>query len=124
MFTSKKPNYERPATVISKDTTLEMTRLVSKSSVQINGSVIGDVLIEASLVVGQEGAVKGTVETNFLLVAGSIDGNVTAKEQLHVTKSAVINGDITCGSIIIDEGAIINGHVKTTKESAALPKKD
>lgn len=124
MLASKKPNYERPATVISKETTVEMTKLTSKASVQINGTVIGDVLVEASLVVGQGGSVKGSVSSNFLLVAGTIEGNVTAKEQLHVTKSAIITGDIECGSIIIDEGAVLNGHFKTTSYSKPVPKKE
>lgn len=124
MLASKKPNYERPATVISKETTVEMTKMTSKASVQINGTVIGDVLVEASLVVGQGGSVKGSVNSNFLLVAGTIEGNVTAKEQLHVTKSAIINGDIECGSIIIDEGAVLNGHFKTTSSTKPLPKKE
>lgn len=124
MLASKKPNYERPATVISKETTVEMTKMTSKASVQINGTVIGDVLVEASLVVGQGGSVKGSVNSNFLLVAGTIEGNVTAKEQLHVTKSAIINGDIECGSIIIDEGAVLNGHFKTTSSTKPVPKKE
>lgn len=124
MLTSKKPNYERPATVIGKETSLETGKLMSKASVQINGSVAGDAVIDASLVVGLGGLIKGNVEANFILVAGTIEGNILAKEQLHVTKTAVINGDITCGSIIIDDGAVMNGNFKMLKTPAGSPKKD
>lgn len=126
---NKKPNYERPATVIGKDTILETALLKSKSSVQINGVLAGDVQVEASLVVGQSGKVKGNIEAAFVLVAGEIEGNVNAIQQLHVTKSAVINGDITCGSVVIDDGALLNGSCKMTglpgkKDDVKATKKD
>ncbi len=112
MRASKKPNYEKPTTVIGKDTTLETAILKSKSSVQINGILNGDADIEGSLVVGQGGRVIGNLKANFILVAGEIQGNVTAIEQLHITKTAAINGDIACKSIIIDDGAMVNGSCK------------
>lgn len=114
MKNNKRPNYERPATVIGKDTILETVLLKSKSSVQVNGLLTGDIVVEASLVVGQSGQVKGNIEAAFVLVAGEIHGNVNALQQLHVTKSAVIHGDITCASIVIDDGASLNGNCKMT----------
>ena len=33
-------------------------------------------------------------------------------EQLHITKTAAINGDIACKSIIVDDGAMVNGSCK------------
>lgn len=112
MKTSKKPNYERPATVIGKDSVIEMGNLKSKSSVQINGVLQGDASVDASLVVGQGGKVSGNVKASFILVAGLIEGNVVAVEQLHLTKSGIINGDVECGSIVIDDGAVMNGSCK------------
>ena len=112
MKTNKKPNYERPATVIGKDSIIEMGSLKSKSSVQINGVLHGDAVVDASLVVGQGGKVNGNVKASFVLVAGLIEGNVIAVEQIHLTKSGVINGDIECGSIVIDDGAVMNGSFK------------
>ena len=109
---SKKADYERPSTVIGKDTIIETATLKSKSSVQINGVLQGDTDVEASLVVGQGGKVVGNIVATFVLAAGEIVGNIHAKEQLHVTKTAVISGDITCGSVIIDDGAILNGTCK------------
>ena len=117
MRTKKKADYERPSTIIGKDTTIETTKLKSKSSVQINGILLGDTDVEASLVVGQGGKVVGNIIAGFILVAGTIEGNVQAKEQLHVTKTAIINGDILCGSIIIDDGAVLNGSCKMQTSS-------
>jgi len=117
MRTNKKADYERPSTVIGKDTILETAILKAKTSVQINGVLQGDTDVEASLVIGQGGKVVGNITAAFVLVAGEIIGNVHAKEQLHITKTAVINGDILCGSIVIDDGAVLNGACKMQASS-------
>lgn len=123
MRTNKKADYERPSTVIGKDTIIETSILKSKSSVQINGILQGDADVEASIVVGQGGKVVGNIVASFVLVAGEIEGNVHAKEQLHVTKTALIKGDIICGSMIIDDGALLNGSctMKSTTVSDTQP---
>lgn len=118
MRSAKKPDYEKPATVIGSDTVIETTKLASKSSVQVNGVLKGDALVEASVVVGQGGQVQGNISAAFVLVAGTIAGNVEASEQLHVTKTAVINGDVACASMIIDDGAVLNGTCKMTRTEA------
>ncbi len=119
MLSSKKPNYERPATLIGKDTVIDSSLMKSKSSVQVNGVLNGNIECEASVVVGQTGKVVGNVKAAFLLVAGTIEGQVDVTHQLHVNKTARILGDIHCGSIIIDDGAILNGSFTMTDKSKA-----
>ena len=109
MFENKKANYEKPGTLIGKDTVLETSVLKSKESIQVNGIVKGDLQIEGSVVVGQNGHVTGNISASFILVAGKIDGNCQIVNQLHATKTAVIQGDIYCSSIVIDDGAQLNG---------------
>jgi cytoskeletal protein CcmA (bactofilin family) len=105
----KKASYDKPSTIIGKDTILESSMLKSKNSVQINGTFYGDMEVEASVVVTESGYVKGNIYSDFLLVAGRIEGNVHISGQLHLTKTARINGDINTGSIVIDEGGNIEG---------------
>ncbi len=114
-----KSNYDRPTTVIGKDTVLESGRIESKSSVQVNGKVIADMNIEASLVVGQKGLVEGDIVAGFVLVAGRIVGNVNVHHQIHLTKSAVVVGDIVCQSIVIDDGARIEGNFSMSNQEDA-----
>eukprot|EP01155_Anaeramoeba_flamelloides_P004947 Anaeramoba_flamelloidesa1071167_20.p2 GENE.a1071167_20~~a1071167_20.p2 ORF type:complete len:131 (-),score=23.00 a1071167_20:203-595(-) len=125
MLSSKKPNYERPATLIGKDTVIESSVVKSKSSIQVNGLLNGNVDCEASVVVGQTGKVSGNIKASFLLVAGTIEGDVEVTNQLHVNKTANILGNIQCGSIIIDDGAVLNGSfvMNEKSKSASLPDK-
>lgn len=113
----QKANYDRPTTVIGKDTAIESGKIESKQSIQVNGRVTCDLEISASLVVGQTGHVEGDVTAAFVLVAGRVVGNINVLEQIHLTKSAVVVGDIECKSIVIDDGAKIEGsfHMKNTQ---------
>lgn len=113
MKQKKKASYDKPSTIIGKDTTLEAAVLKSKNSVQINGKFYGDMDIEASVVIGESGYVKGNVVADFTLVAGQIEGNIKISGQIHLTKTAKITGNVSTASIIIDEGARIEGNCTT-----------
>ena len=117
MFGRKvKANYDRPTTIIGKDTVIESGTLESQASVQVNGKVISDMRIDASLVVGQNGLVEGDITAGFVLVAGRIVGDVEVLNQIHLTKTAVVVGDIICQSIVIDDGAKIEGNFSMRAE--------
>ncbi len=119
-LSAKKPNYEQPATLIAKDTTIESTLLKAKSSIQVNGILNGNIECSASVVIGQTGKVTGNVDAEFLLVAGTIEGKVNVKNQLHMNKTANILGDIQCGSIIVDDGAVLNGQLSMSGETKVV----
>lgn len=113
---TQKSNYDRPATVIGKDTLLETGRLESKQSVQVNGKIISNMEVLGSLVIGQLGLVEGDINATFILIAGKVVGNITVGEQIHLTKTAVVIGNIDCQSIIIDDGAKIKGSLSMRDE--------
>lgn len=104
----KAAEFDRPATIISKDTLLETARLVSESPVQLAGQFIGDLDIKSSLVIGETGKVKGNIKAQFILVAGEVIGNIQAEGSLHITSSGSVTGEIICESIIVDQDATLN----------------
>lgn len=117
MFGNKnKANYDRPTTVIGKDTVIESGTLASQASVQVNGKVMSDIKIDASLVIGQNGLVEGNITAGFVLVAGKVVGNIEVMNQIHLTKTAVVIGDIVCQSIVIDNGAKMEGNFSMREE--------
>ncbi len=106
---TQKPEYDKPMTIIGQDTVLEGAVLKSSKAVQINGKFIGDIQIDSSVSIGETGLIQGNIKANYLLVAGKIQGDCELSSQIHLTSTAVIKGNIICGSIIIDEGAQVNG---------------
>ena len=45
------------------------------------------------------------------LISGTVDGPIEAKSQLVLHKSAVVNGDVETGSLVVEDGAVLNGRI-------------
>lgn len=82
---------------------------------KVEGRIDGSVRRARQVMLAKEGAIRGDVTANEVVVGGVIDGNVTASERLELQTTAVVNGDITTKSIVVMEGARINGGVKMTE---------
>lgn len=104
-----KAEFDRPSTIISKDTTIETENITSLSSLQISGEIIGNINVGKSLVITETGKVTGNIKAQFALISGAIIGNIEVKNIVHITSTGKVNGDILCGSIVVDQAATVNG---------------
>jgi len=95
--------------IISK--ALKITgQLESTEAVQIDGEVDGDIRA-ASVKVGGNAKVKGTVYGEVVEVAGRIEGKIEAKKVV-LKQTAHMAGDVVHQDITIESGAYINGHCR------------
>jgi cytoskeletal protein CcmA (bactofilin family) len=44
-----------------------------------------------------------------------VSGNVEASERLEIQASGIVEGDVRAPRLLIQEGAIVNGHIEMTK---------
>lgn len=91
---------------------------------KVEGRIEGSVRNARQVMLAKEGAVRGDVNAEEVVVGGTIDGNVTASSRLELQTTAVVNGEISTKSIIVMEGARINGGVKMTELSLMGRDKD
>lgn len=82
---------------------------------KVEGRIEGSVRRARQVMLAKEGAIQGDVIAHEVVVGGVIDGNVTATDRLELQGTAVVNGDIATKSIVVMEGARINGGVKMTE---------
>ena len=82
---------------------------------KVEGRITGNVRRARQLMLSKEGAINGDVAAHEVVIGGVIDGNVTASGRVELQTTAVVNGEITTKSIIVMEGARINGAVKMTE---------
>ncbi len=82
---------------------------------KVEGRIDGGVRRARQVMLAKEGSINGDVHAQEVVVGGVIDGNVTASDRLELQTTAVVNGEITTKSIIVMEGARINGGVKMTE---------
>lgn len=94
-----------------------------EGTVRIEGRVEGSVKAGKAVVVGKEGIVDGTVETQDAVIAGAVTGSVVAESRLELQATARIEGDIQARRMQLEEGAMVNGRVNMgeTKKPPVRP---
>jgi len=90
-------------------------KLTFKDTVRIDGNFFGEISSENTLIVGETGSVEATIRSNTVVVSGSVVGNITASRQLVLRKSACVEGDVNAPSLVIEEGATLNGGLTMTR---------
>ncbi len=80
------------------------------SSVRIDGCFEGHILMkENTLIVGEQGFIKGDIICGVIICGGKIDGTITASQKVQLLKSAVLIGTIRTPSFSAEEGALFHG---------------
>jgi cytoskeletal protein CcmA (bactofilin family) len=82
--------------------------LAATADLHLDGRVDGDINC-AALVQGETSEIIGMVVAESAHVAGTIRGSITANS-LVILKTARIEGDVTYGTLSIEEGAQVEGN--------------
>ncbi|OGO78708.1 MAG: hypothetical protein A2Y23_08590 [Clostridiales bacterium GWB2_37_7] len=112
-------NSEKVDTIIGLSTTIEGT-IRAEGTIRVNGHVIGELIIAGNIIIGDSSTIKGNIKAENIHIAGTVQGNITASGQLHMTSTAKVVGDVDVKNIIIDEGAVFTGHCKAFVENDSL----
>ncbi|HEU5464200.1 MAG TPA: polymer-forming cytoskeletal protein [Candidatus Binatia bacterium] len=88
----------------------------------IDGEVEGEIVAQAHVTVGQQATIKGKISAASILVQGKVMADVQADKRLELQPPGSVVGDVTTQSLVIGDGAIIEGHVSMKKsEGRVLP---
>lgn len=93
----------------------------------IDGKIEGEVHSDGSLTVGENAFIKGEIKTRTVVIFGKVEGNITVQERCELKSNATLIGDITAGTLSIEEGATFMGQSQVGKRAesalkAASPK--
>ncbi len=94
--------------------------LVSEGNIRIEGSVTGKVHTTQSVHVGEGAVISADMQAGNAIVAGQIAGNIKVTGNLILQSTARINGDIACGVLRVEDGALFSG--KCNMKGAAIDK--
>jgi cytoskeletal protein CcmA (bactofilin family) len=87
-------------------------------SARIDGnfdSVEGSLISARVILITNIAKVRSAVEAETALVQGFVQGPVKAQNKVEIFSSARIEGDIEAPTVVVHEGAVINGYVKSDK---------
>ena len=96
--------------VLDVDASMQGT-LIFKDSVnlRINGTFEGILNTKGSLMIGERAVVNADITGESIVIAGRVNGNVTALKELKLISPARVIGDIRSPLLSIAEGVIFDG---------------
>lgn len=95
-------------------------KLSFKDTVRIDGHFSGEITSENTLVIGETGVIEADIRSQVVIVSGTIHGNVVAQRKVVLHKSAQVDGDVESPSVVMEDGAVLNGKLNM---AGAMPKK-
>jgi cytoskeletal protein CcmA (bactofilin family) len=89
----------------------------ASEDLQIEGQFDGTInLAENILTVGPKGQVKAEIHARQVVVHGSVNGNVTAREKIEIRKTGHVLGDLVAAGVAIEDGAYFKGSIEILRE--------
>jgi cytoskeletal protein CcmA (bactofilin family) len=86
-------------------------RIRCSESLRIDGQVKGEIFCEQLLTVGESASVQAAIEGDSVVIAGEVQGDITARSKITLERTARVTGDLCTPGIVIQEGAILEGRI-------------
>ena len=105
----------RTSTVIAEGVTMA-GKLYGEGVIQVEGAVEGEIDLKGAVIVTTTGCVHGPISADVIHVAGSVEGNVVARDHLRLEKSGTLEGDAETVSLVVEDGGRLNGRTTMMKQ--------
>jgi cytoskeletal protein CcmA (bactofilin family) len=83
--------------------------LAAEGAFRIDGTIEGSVDSQASVTIGESGVVRGGVRGSDVVIAGTVQGDVTCAGHLEILAKGKVEGDIEARSVRIETGGVFCG---------------
>ena len=78
-------------------------------NLRINGRFEGRLTTRGQLTIGEKAEVRATIEGEMVVIAGRLEGDITATQRLEITPGGRILGNIRTPVLVVQEGGILQG---------------
>lgn len=121
----KKSNFRQSAlTIIGRDCSVDGD-VANAEAVHIEGNVTGNILGADRVVVGASGRVEGSLAAGTIVVFGTVEGDIEARNTVEIKKTGRVNGRINTQILAIESGGVCTslvamGSVRQKPQAAVL----
>jgi len=91
-------------------------KLSFETPARIDGQVDGEINAKDSLTIGESAVVAAQIKADSVVVAGKVSGDIVAIRRIEIRPSAKVLGNITAPTLVINEGALFEGHCAMQSE--------
>jgi cytoskeletal protein CcmA (bactofilin family) len=119
------------ASLIGSGTSLKGD-ITSSGDLRIDGTLVGNIICSAKVIIGANGVVEGDVAGVTADIMGKVSGTIKVKELLQLKSNCQVNGNIHSAKLQIEPAANFNGQchmiheapVSTTSSKSSSVKED
>ncbi|HKP31615.1 MAG TPA: polymer-forming cytoskeletal protein [Chitinophagaceae bacterium] len=101
-------NVPASASMIGAGTTLKGD-ITSNGDLRIDGTLIGNIIGSAKVIIGAQGVVEGDISGQQADIMGKITGSIKVRELLQLKNGCTVNGNISAGKLQVEPSAVFNG---------------
>jgi cytoskeletal protein CcmA (bactofilin family) len=85
--------------------------LTYEKGLRLQGKFEGNILTQGRLHVTKEAKMQADVDAGDIAVEGDVKGKLNANNRIELKQTARYEGDLTTSKLVVDEGAVVSGHV-------------
>src|SRR2546423_11008018 len=94
--------------------------LETAGSLRIDGRLEGSVLRADTVVLGVGASMSGDIHAREVVIGRTLTGSVHGSERVELQATAIVTGDVHTGSVLIQEGGVVNGRVLMGPSAPAI----
>lgn len=83
--------------------------LTAGGDIRIDGTLVGNLICKAKLIIGPKGYIEGDVECQNATVEGKFKGNLVVIDELQLQATADVTGDIKAQKMAVLKGSKVKG---------------
>lgn len=88
--------------------------------IRLDGTLEGSLVCKSRVTVGANGRLAADVEAAEVLVMGRVHGKISAVVRIELRKGAHVEGDLSTGAIVIEEGVFFQGGCRMSQDGRAI----
>ncbi len=98
-------------------------KLLFEGATTIEGEIEGEILVHGNVTIGEHANIKGKIVATAALIRGKVTADIQVDKKIEIQPPGVVIGDVVTQSLVIGDGAILEGHcsMRREKEGKVLP---
>ena len=98
-------------------------KLFFEGTTTIEGEVDGEIVVHGNVTIGDHASIKGKIAAASVLIRGKVTASIQAEKKIEIQPPGVVIGDVMTQSLVIADGAVLEGHcsMRKEKEGKVLP---
>lgn len=104
------------ASLIGSGTSLKGD-ITSSGDLRIDGTLIGNIICSAKVIIGANGVVEGDISGQMADIMGKVTGTIKVKELLQLKSNCLVNGNLHSAKLQIEPAASFNGQCHMIQET-------